>query len=648
MNPDLTAPTLPICARFDGHIRGGDQHIFGVHYGDPTFILNMPNPSEAPSPEHNLMDADFYHTTWTSPHMPYLILLPRYSPFYGPLFRRLHFTHGTIPIEVHDGGWCLNPCLRQEWSQLEWALRSVLRAMAHVHPGAVQEGLILHGWPTQYGYHISRRNRQAALVVSMRARDAFLPLMAAITMMFLALQERLGKSEESWRMSVIKLSGVHPQWFADLESSAVGDMSIERLGGIIDLVLLDDQTRTRRIPMEWLLTLVVGKLPVPLYFHWGKIDRVPDFPIPWALKEQKLFPDHLEIVYLRGLPGRIAFSGWRFQGGAWHSRRDTDPYLEPSQPPVNTPHTAPPIDDSARNAHGNFPPAERDSGPTAPPIDDSNARGNFPPVERDSGQKEGETIWQFIARRNAHNQKRAERESDQARSSRLAREANAAKGAAPGKKGARVFIWHEEEGDFFIRRATNRDIAADEWDNFTANQRIYDGFSNVWDLCTALASDEEAENSDDEREQSITGEEGEEFPDLPGISNTLLPEDEIGIHSTVDDLQHAYGLDRETQDDGVDDQYEPYHVMDEVPYSRFGFTTPIAPSQYQESLREDWYRRSVGDEEWPGLKAAKYTHLSAMLAYLAKARSLDEIPRELLDLRQDTADITGPWMVDVK
>jgi hypothetical protein len=47
--------------------------------------------------------------------------------------------------------------------------------------------------------------------------------MATITMMFVVLDQGY---DHSWRDKIIEASGVHPQWFADLQTSAVGDMMI--------------------------------------------------------------------------------------------------------------------------------------------------------------------------------------------------------------------------------------------------------------------------------------------------------------------------------------------------------------------------------------------------------------------------------------
>ncbi|KAJ7828831.1 hypothetical protein B0H14DRAFT_3718352, partial [Mycena olivaceomarginata] len=136
------------------------------------------------------------------------------------------------------------------------------------------------------------------------------------------------------------------------------------------------------------------------------------------------------------------------------------------------------------------PPASDDWGT---PADSYVPATSFPAVERESGQKPGEDVHAFMERRRLHNEKQTQRESLEAKSRRLAQETHASKGGPPGKRGARAFIWEEEEGGFFVRHTFNRTDAADRWDEFTPAQRIYDSFSNQRDLCTALAPNEEAE-----------------------------------------------------------------------------------------------------------------------------------------------------------
>ncbi|KAJ7706577.1 hypothetical protein B0H16DRAFT_1345862, partial [Mycena metata] len=245
---------------------------------------------------------------------------------------------------------------------------------------------------------------------------------------------------------------------------------------------------------------------------------------------------------------------------------------------------------------------------------------NSPPVDSGGGNKPDAAIHAFMARRNEKYKKWVASETLEHRTARLAREAHASKGAAPGKKGARVFVW-EEEDDFLIRQPLNRTFAADRWDEFTPAQRHYDSWQNEWDLCTALSPEDNAgdDEDDDDADHGYILRPEPESPALPDIRASLSQGD------------------------------DPFLDMEDIPYSRFGFTVPGAPAQYQERLRPDFSARSVGDEEWPGLQRPKYAHLPALLAYLSQAQSLENVPRELLDLRQDEADISAQvWSVSVQ
>jgi hypothetical protein len=183
------------------------------------------------------------------------------------------------------------------------------------------------------------------------------------------------------------------------------------------------------------------------------------------------------------------------------------------------------------------------------------------------------------------------------------------------------------------------------WDEYTTNQRVYDSWANQWDLCTVLAPEEEAGADDDGHGYVDILHPELQFPEIPDVPRPLLPEEPIGLHSTADDLEAVYNRyslnDVQSYadfDDGKD--YEPYLDSNDVPSCRFGFTTPVAPAQYQEGLRADFYGRCMGDEKSPVLECAEYAHLPALMAYLVKAKSLEDVPRELLDLRQDEADIS--------
>ncbi|KAJ7504123.1 hypothetical protein B0H11DRAFT_1709600 [Mycena galericulata] len=229
----------------------------------------------------------------------------------------------------------------------------------------------------------------------------------------------------------------------------------------------------------------------------------------------------------------------------------------------------------------------------------------FPQPEKDSGQLHGENIHAFLARRKPRNEQLAKRETLQMTQKHLQREAHAVQGGPPGKKGPRVFIWEEENG-FFIRRSINRSFAADRWNEFTDNQRLYDGYHNQWDLCSALAPDEVPEDDDSDYE--------------PG--------------EILDDSEPVY---------------EPYHDMSEIPHTRFGFVKPVDQPRYPKRLEDRLSLKSLGDEKWPSLGDTAYEHFPSLLAYLADTKSIDDIPSDLLDLRQVDADISldSNWVIDV-
>ncbi|KAJ7811506.1 hypothetical protein B0H13DRAFT_1666774 [Mycena leptocephala] len=232
------------------------------------------------------------------------------------------------------------------------------------------------------------------------------------------------------------------------------------------------------------------------------------------------------------------------------------------------------------------------------PADSTPPAISFPAVERDSGQKHGEDIHAFMKRRRLHNERRAQHETSEAKGRRLAQESHAGKGGPPGKKGARVFIWEEEEGGFFIRRACNRTDAAERWDEFTPNQRIYDSFSNQWDLCTALAPNEEAE------------------PEM-------------------------YDDDDDDYDYGYVQFHQPASPTDIIPSIPDVPGPPISSSRQLELKACAW---ACGDESWAVPNASV---LPTFLQHLLEG-DLKGFQADLCDLTSPDSDLGLEWNVDVE
>ncbi|KAJ6476555.1 hypothetical protein DFH09DRAFT_1108854 [Mycena vulgaris] len=226
---------------FHGHIENY-LGVFGVHYGDPKFLLHIPRPENAVSPEgYKFRKGDFSRPLWINPHHPYLLLLLRFNPFYGPLFSCLNVTKNNVPIEeleilnvLHQGmfeqqkRWGLAKSLIDQWLRLEGLLRLTLGHMLKLHKGGAGEGV--RGFLGPINFRYTERNAtlySKAVDIALYSRDVFLPLMAQITLMFLLLNAH---HPGDWRVLLRQKTQLHPQWMVDLELSAVGDFTIDRVG----------------------------------------------------------------------------------------------------------------------------------------------------------------------------------------------------------------------------------------------------------------------------------------------------------------------------------------------------------------------------------------------------------------------------------
>ncbi|KAK7013903.1 hypothetical protein R3P38DRAFT_2545985, partial [Favolaschia claudopus] len=625
--------------------------IFTVYCGNTQFMKELPLREEHPGfdPTSEDPEGEFRRISWIHPAMPYLMFLPAQDPFEGPLFQCLSVTahHGRSSHQQPLPIWHSTMITKTsgQWANLEYKMHEVLVAMRREFPDHKQllKGFLFAKLPSKHGFHKTFESIPDLTKAIRHARDAFLPLMAAITMMFVLLDAR--DADGSWRHRVMAAAQVPPQWFADLESSAVGNMKIKRL-------------------VNRLLDAVIGKLDLPLYFHWGAIEEKPSFPIPTALQDKGFYPDRNEIKWLQGQQDNTGFSYREWGGGLGDSpkaRGDDDAVM--SAAPIHTTISTP------------------STGPVPEP-----ANSLLPEQESTPALDEG--IHVLLSRRQCLLKQRLATEIPENRAIRLAREATAVNGEPPGMGGAKVFVW-EERQDFaggFIRRAVNRSTAADLWNDFAPTQRIFDSWANEWDLCIALdpmASarpvSQHSEHSDHHENSPVSAEVTEASPstivsaimNLPSPSDVwaapaapetpevhihessglspdmvLLPDEPIDMESTAASLLAVYRS-YDTESTSVLNS-DDLPKIEEVIRARFGFTGPSSPSQYAQCLRNDVYGRSIGDETWVGLKKPGFALLPTLLAFILDAKKLADVPEELLDLRQETADIAcSDWAVDI-
>ncbi|KAJ7789412.1 hypothetical protein B0H14DRAFT_3503022 [Mycena olivaceomarginata] len=525
--------------------------------------------------------------------------------------------------------WSLKQTFIDYWLHLESLLCLTLRRTTDLYGGPVTIGM--YTFLNPISYHYTERNaslRSSTIDIALRSHDAFLPMMVKITLMFILLNV-CGPGD--WRAHMLQQTKLHWQWLIDLEHSAVGDFTIDHMGGIIDL------TRSKSHPDEhlpwhacWLLPHLLSKHRIPLYFFYSQGFPLKE-PIPDALVKIGFVPDLHEVNYLQSLPGDVAFSPWSFTASVCKSRRDGAPLSTP--PSSHVPPTY---------QHSEI------------PADSSLPAVSFPAVECDSGQKPGEDIHAFMECCRLHNEKRAQHETPQAKGKHLTQENHAIKGGPPGKKGAHVFIWEEGEGGFFIQHACNHTDAAECWDEFISNQRIYDGFSNRWDLCTALAPNKEAEPDDMYNDNNDYNNNYVHFhqpaspadiiPSIPDVPGRQAMGDETGERAGQV-LERAYNLD-------PDDLYEDavnlpgwrmQDVLSTIPY-HFGFEEPVAPISSSWQMGHKACVWAIGNEHWAVPDASA---LLTFLQHLVEG-NVTGFQAELCDLSSPGSDLELEWNVDIK
>jgi hypothetical protein len=583
---------------------GNDVYTVIRHQGNFDLIKRVPRRQDAPTPSSLVLD-NLWQTSWISNEVPFISLVPTFRPFYGPLLHRLHYDDRTLPIERHpEGGWSLSPAVVEEWVALERNMRVLVYAMLECSSAPLPRNFRFWSFPGRYGYELRYRCHKHAKIIASRSRDAFIPLVAALSFALMVMDwqtEQLG--EFDWRGKLLKKTGIHPQWLADLEMSAVGDFTAPRVGGIIDMTTCE---------FKWMLPLL-WQFNMPLYLYWGNAMDLP-LRAPDYLTGQGLVPERAEIDRLRSIA--------RSQHPSTHPSTHPLPIVPTDCPRHPTVGSTEPCSVNDPNA-----PATSDALSTTAP------HQTFPPVEKYSQQLPGEDWQSFFARRAKRDALQAQRETPQAKESRRQREENAAKGCVPGRKGARVYVWEDVDG-FLVRRAAGRRNYESYWEEFGSNQRRYNSFRDEWDLCEAFDPTDQPDDVDEGDDQD--GDlDAHHFPLLPEENLPHIPDGNEGVYSSSTDLQRIHGV----QD--PDDQVVEFDdATDALAYYRFGFVDPIGIVE-EPRTKPDW--KTV--QKWLGnawqVDASKTVKESICIffGYLTSAKSLSHVPRELYDLRQDDADV---------
>ncbi|KAJ7088730.1 hypothetical protein B0H15DRAFT_800702 [Mycena belliarum] len=432
------------------------QGLFLVLNGDRRFLEQIPTPETASAPSSfQSLDGVLRDTAWLNKAFPYLMFVPRHNVLKGPLLGPLSVgvSRRTTCVDTRTSRITLAPRIVDQWARIEGFFSHVYVALSRrvreTYPddwhGEMFASASCFGYSQDYDHEFS-----LAHAVD-RSRDAFLAVIAAAALMVLILDgSPLGPT---WRHGLWRETGVVRHLW-DAFEDMVRDVAAAPVGAIIDYT-----AQVGLHELDWLFLFILKhQLRVPLYFFFGANNPDNRFLLLKSAQYIGFYPSDKELKEVRRLPDPRVYSEWVFV------RSDSRLWGIFINPAVRSP-----------------PPRE------------------FPPVEPHSGQREGERWQDFFARREASNKKKYDHETPGQRAAREQRKKNALTAGAPGKRGPRVFLWEDTNSDgFFIRRPMARWSAAQDWDDYSANQRRYDSFHNEWDICADFAPDEEGRVSDDD------------------------------------------------------------------------------------------------------------------------------------------------------
>ncbi|KAK0487977.1 hypothetical protein IW261DRAFT_1559022 [Armillaria novae-zelandiae] len=521
---------------------------------------------------------DMNQFRWASNKLLHMMLVPTWRPFYGPLFERLFLLDHDLPtqlINAEAGAWILDEEIRVEWITLEKHLRALLSACLHLSTAPLPKLWQPWSYPQRFGYRHSHSTRCWAAIAVLRSRDAFVPLMAAVG---------FGIYLMKWQER--EVNGF--EWRKWLLEKAT-TIHAQWLAHVENSVICDrevcrvggiiDYATCEFLPFVPDLIYMFPRMP--LYINWG-----PDRPL--------IVPLYLPV-----------------------------PHYDDFKTPL-------PLDEVAI-----VPVPEHDSSLPAVEM----ICRDFPPVEKYSRQRAGEDWKSFFACRDAENAKRAEKETENAQQERQQRIDHAAKQTVPGRKGARVFYWDEEDG-FLIHRAGGRKNYDWHWGRFGAKQCRYNSFRNEWDLCEELDPQDEPTYISGDDNSDYDGED-HYFPLYD--DHDKVPDHAEGPYSSSADLERVHGIElvHPTEPENSSVLVErPQDTLDDMVYYRFGYIAPVVTVPKPSTVPEMHHvRKFVGVLQDTAVSNTAQESMTTFFGYLLQAGNIREIPRELYDLRQHEADV---------
>ncbi|KAK7030911.1 hypothetical protein VNI00_013857 [Paramarasmius palmivorus] len=431
--------------RTQGRVALIDEDVF-IRVGEyfpRNFPISPPKSSLIPQSQRSL--SDFQNPRWMFEDTPYLAFIPARNPLASDWLKPLNHTFHTLPVILDtDGQYILTQSTIDQWESLEVNLHALYNRLIQMTRVPLSPRFRLWPWPRQFGYIRRHKSEAVARHQALASRDAFMALLGVINFFaryFQYHRELIAKSD--FVDAVFTTEEVIEFIQQDLQLSAVwmNDWRYTAFESPYIGAFID----VKEASGCFSYVPVMARFNIPSALSWGKHDRLANAP------------------------------------------RIMDGYI-PSREEIAAAMKQAPLVKTSTEVHVDFPSNGLDSIP-------------MPPVNQGTGQLPNEHYAQFFKRREASREKYLLSESEDARASRLQREAHAGEDLPPGKRGAVVLYWVYDSGHR-IRTFAGRHNYQYYWSRYSHHQRRYDSVRDEWDICTEFGDD--IEDFDHDKDGSFT------------------------------------------------------------------------------------------------------------------------------------------------
>ncbi|KAG1718991.1 hypothetical protein EDD22DRAFT_963485 [Suillus occidentalis] len=585
----------------------------------PAAIPPIPRPwnpaLESDSSSDNIKDV--LTTQWAYETRPWFPLIPTNPVFDGAVFGCLNHSFYSLPIEsTADGRYILRGDVRQQWETLEhkllWCQGRLATNMHFPWYGQCPRA------PRDYGYLRSHVDATLAKKVALRSRDAFLGISALCT--YFIMTRRYRPHREATWTSLLTNDARCPipsTWVTKLSRTFVGDVTdvVPRTGMIIN----------GAYGLSWDTdVLMFEHFHVPIWVYW------PPNVVPHKTWN-RYFPSAEDIA-------AATHTNWGgSQDGPWGIQLDDNLWGVQSN---SDPCGARSDGDPGGFHWSNDDPWGSQSNEQTPAsvVQTQPDLSCFPLPHRHSGQKHAEDWEAFFARHAMQNKKREEKETPSQKQAHLSRERSVENHRIPGKSSTiQVFEWQpqDEYNGFMLRTHITKAGVQDIWGDYNKFTRIFDSFSNQWDLCLALNPASMPDGDDREDDDDI-------MPPLPKTAPLDVPPP--APSSFLNDIYTYFG-----SNVSLSSRHKDIEGLAPILHYYFGYR-PTAPSsaplyasmQLNEWIKKtnwDHLRKLLGDSaaETGSIAEPQRQSITILIAYLVnlKESDLGTIPPDVWDLGPD-------------